>query len=74
MRRVVKGDGGAFQRRSSRGHPHSSRGWRRATPSPASVVPANGPGRRMHESAYQLWQGDRILEERFFYDPAQMRG
>jgi len=28
----------------------------------------------MHELAYQLWQGDRILEERFFYDPAQMRG
>lgn len=36
-------------------------------------VPANGPARRMDELAYQLWNGDRIVEERFFYDPAQMR-
>jgi ketosteroid isomerase-like protein len=36
-------------------------------------VPASGPARRMDELAYQLWNGDRIVEERFFYDPAQMR-
>ena len=37
------------------------------------LVPASGPSRRMDELAYQLWNGDRIIEERFFYDPAQMR-
>jgi len=26
---------------------------------------------RMDEIAYQLWQGDRIISERYFYDPAQ---
>jgi len=36
-------------------------------------VPASGPTRRMDELAYQLWKGDKIVEERFFYDPAQMR-
>ena len=36
-------------------------------------VPASGPTRRMDELVYQLWRGDRIVEERFFYDPAQMR-
>lgn len=36
-------------------------------------VPASGPVRRMDELAYQLWEDDRIVEERFFYDPAQMR-
>ncbi|HEY4105355.1 MAG TPA: nuclear transport factor 2 family protein [Polyangiaceae bacterium] len=25
----------------------------------------------MQEIAYQLWQGDRIVNERYFYDPAQ---
>ena len=32
-------------------------------------------GRRMHieELAWQRWEGDRIAEEEFFYDPAQMR-
>lgn len=25
----------------------------------------------MEEIAYQRWEGDRIAEERFFYDPAQ---
>ena len=25
------------------------------------------------EFAYQRWQGDKIIEERFFYDPAQIR-
>jgi hypothetical protein len=33
----------------------------------------NGPGRPVHfeELAYQRWAGERILEEQFFYDPAQ---
>ncbi len=26
------------------------------------------------ELAYQRWDGDRIVEERFYYDPAQSRG
>jgi hypothetical protein len=25
----------------------------------------------MDEIAYQRWEGDRIAEEKFFYDPAQ---
>jgi len=28
---------------------------------------------RMEELALQLWRGDRIAEERFFYDPEQLR-
>ncbi len=33
-------------------------------------------GRRvvLDELAYQLWRGDRIATERFYYDPAQLRG
>ena len=27
---------------------------------------------RMEELAYQRWDGDRIVEENFFYDPAQL--
>jgi ketosteroid isomerase-like protein len=27
---------------------------------------------RMEELAYQRWKGDRIVEERFFYDPKQL--
>jgi ketosteroid isomerase-like protein len=34
---------------------------------------ANGQVRKMDELAYQLWRGEKIVEERFFYDPAQMR-
>ncbi|MDM0103376.1 nuclear transport factor 2 family protein [Variovorax sp. J22R24] len=32
-------------------------------------------GRRMHieELAWQRWEGDRIAQEEFFYDPAQMK-
>jgi ketosteroid isomerase-like protein len=26
---------------------------------------------RMDEVAYQLWRGERIISERYFYDPAQ---
>jgi ketosteroid isomerase-like protein len=33
-------------------------------------------GRRfeLDELAHQRWQGDRIVEERFYYDPGQMAG
>jgi hypothetical protein len=30
-----------------------------------------GNRRRLDEIAYQLWRGGKIVEERFFYDPAQ---
>ena len=32
-----------------------------------------GKTRTIDELAYQRWRGDRIAEERFYYDPAQMR-
>ena len=32
----------------------------------------DGARMRMEELAYQRWQGDRIAEERFFYDPRQL--
>lgn len=28
---------------------------------------------RLEELAYQRWEGERIAEEKFFYDPAQFR-
>ena len=28
---------------------------------------------KMEEIAHQLWRGEKIVEERFFYDPAQTR-
>jgi SnoaL-like domain len=31
----------------------------------------DGTTTRMEELAYQRWEGDRIAEETFFYDPAQ---
>ena len=31
----------------------------------------DGTRTRMEELAYQRWEGERIAEERFFYDPAQ---
>jgi ketosteroid isomerase-like protein len=34
---------------------------------------ADGGVKRLDELALQHWQGDRIVTERFFYDPAQMR-
>jgi len=30
--------------------------------------------RAMEEVAWQRWDGDRVAEEQFFYDPAQMAG
>ena len=32
----------------------------------------DGTFTRMEELAYQRWAGERIVEERFFYDPAQL--
>ena len=32
----------------------------------------DGSKRRMDELAYQRWDGDRIAEERFYYDPKQI--
>ncbi len=31
----------------------------------------DGTVTRMDELAYQRWEGDRIAEETFYYDPAQ---
>jgi hypothetical protein len=33
---------------------------------------AAGPALRLEEIAWQRWEGDRIAEERFFYDPRQL--
>jgi hypothetical protein len=35
------------------------------------MTTVNGDRLRMDEIAYQLWQGDEIVSERYFYDPAQ---
>jgi len=32
----------------------------------------DGRSIRMEELAYQRWEGDRIAEEKFFYDPKQL--
>ena len=32
----------------------------------------NGTSTRIEELAYQRWEGERIAEEQFFYDPAQL--
>jgi hypothetical protein len=32
----------------------------------------DGTRTRMDELAYQKWEGDRIIEEKFFYDPRQL--
>lgn len=36
------------------------------------IVGPNGVRCHMEEIAYQTWRGDRIVSERYFYDPAQM--
>ena len=33
----------------------------------------DGTSFRMEELAHQRWRGDRIVEERFYYDPAQLQ-
>jgi ketosteroid isomerase-like protein len=35
------------------------------------MTTTNGDRLRMDEIAYQLWRGDQIIHERYFYDPAQ---
>jgi hypothetical protein len=35
---------------------------------------ADGTGFAMDELAYQRWDGEKIAEERFYYDPAQRGG
>jgi hypothetical protein len=48
---------------------HSAIHWRFAfTPKD------NGPPRVMEEIALQTWRGNELIAERFFYDPAQMKG
>ena len=37
-----------------------------------TFAPAEGPPVVMEELALQRWDGDRIAEERFFYDPRQL--
>jgi ketosteroid isomerase-like protein len=38
-----------------------------------TFTPAAGPPMVMEEITLQRWDGDRIAEERFFYDPRQTR-
>jgi hypothetical protein len=33
----------------------------------------DGRSMRIEELAWQRWEGERIAEEEFFYDPAQMK-
>jgi len=47
---------------------HSAIHWR------FEFTPANGPSKVMEEIAVQTWRGNELIEERFFYDPRQMRG
>lgn len=35
-------------------------------------APPEGPTTTLQEIAWQRWEGDRIAEETFFYDPAQI--
>ena len=37
------------------------------------LVAHDGRGFQLEEIAYQQWRGDRIFEERFYYDPAQRK-
>jgi hypothetical protein len=37
-----------------------------------SFVWLDGTSTRMEELTYQRWEGERIAEEKFFYDPAQL--
>jgi len=34
----------------------------------------DGPAKIMEEIAVQTWRGNELIAERFFYDPAQMKG
>ena len=33
----------------------------------------DGRSTRLEELAYQRWEGDKVVEEQFFYDPGQLR-
>ena len=35
---------------------------------------AEGVARTLDEIAWQTWHGDKLVEERFYYDPRQMAG
>jgi len=37
------------------------------------MVAHDGRSFRLDEIAYQLWRGDKISEERFYYDPGQRK-
>jgi len=37
------------------------------------IEPAQGKTYALDELAYQTWRGDRIAQERFYYDPVQTR-
>ena len=37
------------------------------------MTDAGGTTRVLDEIAWQRWEGDRIVEERFYYDPSQLR-
>ncbi len=38
-----------------------------------TFTPPQGPAVTMEELTLQRWEGDRIAEERFFFDPRQLR-
>ena len=35
---------------------------------------AEGAVRVLEETSWQTWRGEQLIEERFFYDPRQMKG
>jgi len=37
-----------------------------------AFTPLEGPIRTLEEIAWQRWQGEQIVEEKFFYDPKQV--
>lgn len=37
-----------------------------------TFVPHEGPEKALEEVAWQIWRGDKIWRETFFYDPRQM--
>jgi hypothetical protein len=37
-----------------------------------AFTPRGGETRTLDEIAWQRWDGDKVVEERFFYDPKQM--
>ena len=39
-----------------------------------TFTPAEGAARTLDEIAWQRWEGEKIAEETFFYDPAQLSG